>query len=225
MKKIEVYLEYLGYGLDDESILFSSTLGLWYGDSGGPLMKISSNSTNHVVIGIARGARFCSSGIANIYTRISHYLPWIQENLEKIDDNTTDDFEFDMEMVIHSVIDLFGYIGIEKFDEENTAHHDLNLKIFGWVILIVALIALALLVFYKFNSDDDAIEREIRRKTDTDTSLNLADKVKKFDGNTAHDLDLEYYLWMLLIVGLTALAWAFAINFKSEVNLVKINIV
>ena len=66
MKKIEVYLDYLGYGLDDESILFSSTLGLWYGDSGGPLMKISSNSTNHVVIGIARGARSCSSGIANI---------------------------------------------------------------------------------------------------------------------------------------------------------------
>ena len=87
MKKIEVYLtmsECNRYAYD-ESILFSSTHGLCYGDSGGPLMKISPYSTNPVVIGIARGARVCSSGIANIYTRISQYIPWIQKNLEKFD--------------------------------------------------------------------------------------------------------------------------------------------
>ena len=230
MKKIKVNLtmsecnRYAEY----ESLLFSHTLGLWYGDSGGPLMKMSPNSTNHVVIGIARGARFCSSGIANMYTRIGQYVPWIQKNLEKIDD-TTYDFEFDMGMIFNSVMDFFDYNGIEKFDEENTAH-DLDLKIFGWMILIDALTALALLVFYKFNSNDiiihdndEVIEREMQRKTDT--LLNLADKIEKIDGNTAHDLDLENYLWMFLIVGLTALAWSFAINFKSEVNLVKINVV
>jgi hypothetical protein len=156
MKKIEVYLtmsEYNRYayddGLDDESILFSSTLGLWYGDSGGPLMKISSNSTNHVVIGIARGARFCSSGIANIYTRIGQYVPWIQKNLE-------------------------------NFDEENIGH-DLDSENLGWIIFIVALFpaltALALLVFYQFNSKDirihnveydEVVDRELLGKTDAD---------------------------------------------------------
>ena len=108
MKKIEVYLDYLGYGLDDESILFSSTLGLWYGDSGGPLMKISSNSTNHVVIGIARGARFCSSGIANIYTRIAKYVPWIQKNLGKFDEeNIGHDLDSEKLRLMISIMPLF----------------------------------------------------------------------------------------------------------------------
>ena len=156
MKKMEVYLtmsEYNRYayedGLKDESILFSSTLGLWYGDSGGPLMKISPNSTNHVVIGIARGARYFSSGIANIYTRIGQYVPWIQKNLEK----------FDEENIGHDL------------DSEN---HGWFIFI---VALFSALAALALLVFYQFSSKDIRIhnveydeveERELVKKTDAD---------------------------------------------------------
>ena len=84
------------YQVEDEkqSLLFSSTFGIWHGDSGGPLIKISPNFTNHEVIGIARGTHLCSSGIVDTYTRISHYVPWIQKNLEKTDENSTDDFEF-----------------------------------------------------------------------------------------------------------------------------------
>ena len=91
------------------------------------------------------------------------------------------------------------------------------------------------LAFYKFNSNDirhhdadyEVREIELQRKTDADSLLllNLANKIKEFDENTTHDLDLENYIWMFLIVGLAALAWAFAIHYKSEVYLVKINIV
>ena len=129
MKKIEVYLtmsECNRYAEYDESTLFSPTHGLCYGDSGGPLMKISSDSTNHVVIGIARGSRFCSSSIANIYTRISHYVPWIQENLEKIDENSTDDFELDMEMVFDSLIDFFDHNGIDFYDNDDITKEEVN---------------------------------------------------------------------------------------------------
>ena len=95
-------------------------------------MKISPNSTNHEVIGIARGAHLCSSGIVNTYTRISHYVPWIQENLEKIDENSTDDFELDMEMVFDSVIDFFDYNGIDFSDynditEEEVVYEKINI--------------------------------------------------------------------------------------------------
>jgi len=156
MKKIEVNLTMsecnryaFNVGLDDESILFSSTLGLWYGDSGGPLMKISPNSTNHEVIGIARGARFCSSGIANIYTRIAQHVPWIQKNLKKFDEENT----------------------AHDLDLEN-----LGWMIFI-VALFPALTVLVLLVFYQFNSKDirihnveydKVVERELLRKTDAD---------------------------------------------------------
>ena len=214
MKKIKVYLTMskcnrypYDDGLKDESLLFSSTHGAWDGDSGGPLMKVSSDSTNHEVIGVARSKYLCSSGIANTYTRVSKYVSWIQKNLE-------------------------------KFDEESTAY-DLNLKFFGWMTLIHALTVLALyitnLAFYKFNSNDirhhdadyEVREIELQRKTDADSLLllNLANKIEEFDENTTHDLDLENYIWMFLIVGLAALAWAFAIHYKSEVYLVKINIV
>ena len=133
MKKIEVYLTISDcyedlYQVDDEkqSLLFSSTFGMWHGDSGGPLMKISPNSNNHEVIGIARGAHLCSNGIVNTYTRISYYVPWIQENLEKIDENFSDDFELDMEMVFDSVIDFFDYNGIEFSDYDDITEEEVN---------------------------------------------------------------------------------------------------
>ena len=76
---------------EDESLLFSSTDGLWFGDSGGPLMKISSNFTNPEVVGIAMALETCSNELlqneytVNIYTKVSSYVPWIQKNLEKFD--------------------------------------------------------------------------------------------------------------------------------------------
>ena len=89
--------------------------------------------------------------------------------------------------------------------------------------------------YHKFNSSDirlndddyEVTEIELQRKTDADSLLllNLADKIEKFDENTTHDLDLENYIWMFLIGGLAALAWSFAINYKSQVYLVKISIV
>ena len=133
MKKIEVYLTMSDcnedlYQVDDEekSLLFSSTFGMWHGDSGGPLMKISPTSNNHEVIGIARGAHLCSSGIVNTFTRISHYVPWIQENLEKIDENSTDDFELDMEMVFDSLIDFFDHNGIDFYDNDDITKEEVN---------------------------------------------------------------------------------------------------
>ena len=124
MKKIEVYLTMSDcnedlYQVDDEkqSLLFSSTFGIWHGDSGGPLMKNSPNSNDHEVIGIARGAHLCSRGIVNTFTRISHYVPWIQENLEKIDE--TDDFELGMEMVFDSLTDFFDRNGIYFYDYDD----------------------------------------------------------------------------------------------------------
>ena len=96
MKQIKVYLTmsvcnrypYEVHG-EKQPLLFSSTHGIWFGDSGGPLMRICPNSKNHEVIGIARKLHLCSNGIANSYTRISHYVPWIQKNLEKFDENPT----------------------------------------------------------------------------------------------------------------------------------------
>ena len=133
MKKIEIYLTMSEcnedpYQVEDEkqSLLFSSTFGIWYGDSGGPLMKISPDSTNHEVIGIARGAHLCSSGIANTYTRISHYVPWIQENLESFDENTTDDFELDFEIDFDSVIDFFDYTGIDFNDYDEITEEEVS---------------------------------------------------------------------------------------------------
>ena len=211
MKKIKVYLTMskcnrypYDDGLKDESLLFSSTHGAWDGDSGGPLMKVSSDSTNHEVIGVAKSKYLCSSGIANTYTRISKYVSWIQKNLE-------------------------------RFDEESIAYN-LDLKISGWMTLIYLLTVFALPFFYKFNSNDIRIqdadnevntEIELQRKTDADSLLlsNLADKIEKNDENTTDDLDLENFIWMFLIVGLAAWAWAFAIIYKSEVHLFKINIV
>lgn len=74
-----------------DSLLFSSTHGLWFGDSGGPLMKISPNFTNPEVIGVAMAIERCSKGsfhneYMSIYTRVSFYVPWIQKNLENFDD-------------------------------------------------------------------------------------------------------------------------------------------
>ena len=85
------------YQVDDEkydSLLFSSTHGLWFGDSGGPLMKISSNFTNSEVVGIAMALETCSNGLlqnvdtVSIYTSVSFHVPWIQKNLENFDDYT-----------------------------------------------------------------------------------------------------------------------------------------
>ena len=104
MKKLEVDLTISTcnnhlYQVDDEkydSLLFSSTHGLWFGDSGGPLMKISSNFTNSEVVGIAMALETCSNGLlqiqnedtVSIYTSVSFHVPWIQKNLENFDDYT-----------------------------------------------------------------------------------------------------------------------------------------
>ena len=144
MKKIEVNLttsecnRYAEY----ESILFSPTLGLGYGDSGGPLMKISSNYTNNVIIGIARGARFCSNGIANIYTRIGQYVPWIQKNLEK----------FDEEHIVHDL------------DSENLG---LMILIFHALTVLAFLVLVSGIRIHNVEYDE-VVERELLRKTDED---------------------------------------------------------
>ena len=211
MKKIEVYLtmsECNRYpyddGLYDESILFSSTLGLCYGDSGGPLMKISPNSTNHLVIGIARGARVCSSGIANIYTGISQYVPWIQKNLEKFDEINAHNLylKFFGWMILMGALTAFAWIVFCRFNSNDIRIHDA-----------------------------DVIGRELRENTDAHSLLlkNLADKIEKIDEKTGDYF--ENHRWMFLIIknihllGLTALAWTFVIILKEEVNLVNINIV
>ena len=68
MKKLKVYLTMSACNNyseqvddEDESVLFSSTNGLWYGDSGGPLIKLSSNFTNPEVVGIAMALETCSN--------------------------------------------------------------------------------------------------------------------------------------------------------------------
>ena len=102
MKKLEVDLTISTcnnhlYQVDDEkydSLLFSSTHGLWFGDSGGPLMKISSNFTNSEVVGIAMALETCSNELlqnedtVSIYTSVPFHVPWIQKNLENFDDYT-----------------------------------------------------------------------------------------------------------------------------------------
>ena len=84
------------YQADDEkydSLLFSSTRGLWFGDSGGPLMKFNYNFTNFEVVGVAMASARCLSRhngykMDDIYTRVSFFVPWIQKNLENFDDYT-----------------------------------------------------------------------------------------------------------------------------------------
>ena len=100
MKKLKVDLtmspcnNHLYQVIDEkyDSLLFSSTHGLWFGDSGGPLMIISPNFTNPEVIGVAMAIERCSSGLfhnehkVDIYTSVSFFVPWIQKNLENFDD-------------------------------------------------------------------------------------------------------------------------------------------
>ena len=101
MKKLEVDLTMSTcnnhlYQVGDEkydSLLFSSTRGLWFGDSGGPLMKFNYNFTNFEVVGVAMASARCLSRhngykMDDIYTRVSFYVPWIQKNLENFDDYT-----------------------------------------------------------------------------------------------------------------------------------------
>ncbi|XP_023937767.2 venom protease [Bicyclus anynana] len=53
------------------------------GDSGGPLMALmKSIKCSYSVEGVvSRGPRSCGQGHPGIYTRVSHYLPWILENV------------------------------------------------------------------------------------------------------------------------------------------------
>ena len=129
IKKIKVYLTLSAcnkdpYRHEDEkpSLLYSSTFGIWTGDSGGPLIKMSQNSGNCEVIAIARSALLCPSGIATAYTRISHYVPWIQENLEKFDETP----DFDIETAVNSGIDFFDFSGIAFSDYNDIQEEEVN---------------------------------------------------------------------------------------------------
>ena len=98
MKKLKVDLtmstcnDHLYQVMDEkyDSLLFSSTHGLWFGDSGGPLMIISPNFTNPEVIGVAISAIITNHNEhkVDIYTRVSFFVPWIQKNLENFDGYT-----------------------------------------------------------------------------------------------------------------------------------------
>lgn len=50
--------------------------GVCLGDSGGPLINLEEKQ-----IGIVSFVRPCAVGFPDAYTRISHFLPWINENI------------------------------------------------------------------------------------------------------------------------------------------------
>ncbi|XP_045782134.1 phenoloxidase-activating factor 1-like isoform X2 [Maniola jurtina] len=53
------------------------------GDSGGPLMALMKNiKCSYSIEGIvSRGPRDCGQGYPGVYTRVTHYLPWILDNV------------------------------------------------------------------------------------------------------------------------------------------------
>lgn len=53
------------------------------GDSGGPLLAVSQwNKKVKNVVGVTSFGKGCGfKGLPGIYTRVSHYLPWIEENV------------------------------------------------------------------------------------------------------------------------------------------------
>jgi len=56
------------------------------GDSGGGLFQQSSENTPWYLLGLVSfGSAFCGSGSPAIFTRVYSFLPWIQENMKKID--------------------------------------------------------------------------------------------------------------------------------------------
>ena len=59
--------------------------GVCYGDSGSPLMKIDSISGRVEIIGIASKISGISCKHQAFYTRVSKFLPWINQNLNEFD--------------------------------------------------------------------------------------------------------------------------------------------
>ena len=54
------------------------------GDSGGPVVyRPDINSNFHQVGLVSFGTRICGIGIPGVYTKISSFLDWIDENLEE----------------------------------------------------------------------------------------------------------------------------------------------
>lgn len=75
-------------GLRDEQICAGDSLvksDTCMGDSGGPLIQMSEDSTYKIVVGITSfGPSFCNSNkLPGVYTRISSFIPWIKETVEK----------------------------------------------------------------------------------------------------------------------------------------------
>lgn len=52
------------------------------GDSGGPLVNFNNEySCMYNVIGITSLGRLCGSFIPGIYTRVSYYIPWLEQTI------------------------------------------------------------------------------------------------------------------------------------------------
>lgn len=55
--------------------------GFLKGDSGGPLVYHHKETGTWVIIGIIASGFECGRGIPGIYTRVSQYKDWIEQNI------------------------------------------------------------------------------------------------------------------------------------------------
>ncbi|KAI5644348.1 trypsin domain-containing protein [Phthorimaea operculella] len=51
------------------------------GDSGGPLQGVTSTDEQYRIVGITSFGRGCGSPVPGVYTRVAHYLDWIEEQV------------------------------------------------------------------------------------------------------------------------------------------------
>ncbi|XP_041979584.1 serine protease persephone-like [Aricia agestis] len=51
------------------------------GDSGGPLQVLNSDDSRYRLVGITSFGRGCGSPVPGVYTRVAHYLDWIETNV------------------------------------------------------------------------------------------------------------------------------------------------
>ena len=54
------------------------------GDSGGGLFSRAEDGSWHVIGIVSYGSRNCGDGIPGIYTNVSHYQDWIQDNMDRL---------------------------------------------------------------------------------------------------------------------------------------------
>lgn len=75
----------LSYGLIEKEQLCYGTTSTYradcYGDSGGPLQVYHDSYCMYKIIGLSAFGRVCAvSGYPDVYTRVSNYVDWIEDN-------------------------------------------------------------------------------------------------------------------------------------------------